>query len=182
MESIYQLKPPRSNWGDYDYILLGGMTHHVGRSDGLLQLERTGPFVPPISFPGMGDIIVTDDFKKSLESSRLIGLTFQPVIKRHIVFLEWEKWDKTADEPAEYPESGEPEDYILERPHSPELAQQIGEMWELCLPEYAKLKEAQSDLFRRKGQLYNFVSNRAKRWLEKTVSEWVSFELAQTEK
>jgi len=178
---IYNLEAPPSVWGDYDDILLSGMTSHLERLDGLLQLERTGPFIPPISFPGIGDIVIRDDFKKSLENSGLTGLAFQPVIKRHIVFLEWEKWDRTADEPAEYPSTGEPEDYILEKPHSPELAQQIGEMWELCLVEYAEFKEAQMDWFRRKGTVKNFVSSRAKNWLEQTAPQFVSFKPVDTD-
>jgi len=176
--NIYRLEGPPSVWGDYGDILLAGMTAHLGRQDGLLQLERTGPFVPSISFPGIGDIVVTDNFKKSLENSGLTGFTFQPVIKRRIVFLEWEKWDGTADEPAEYPGTGEPEDYILDRSHSPELAQQIGEIWEVCLAEYAALEEAHVDWFRRADMRYIFVSASAMTWLEKTVSQWVSFEPA----
>jgi hypothetical protein len=32
------------------------------------------------------------------------------------------------------PESGEPEDYILERPHSPTAAAALGEIWEVVVP------------------------------------------------
>jgi len=181
VKSIYGLEDPPSAWGDYGDILRAGMTAHLGRLNGLLQLERTGPFVPPISFPGISDVVVTGNFRKSLENSGLTGLTFQPVIKRHIVFLEWEKWDRTADEPVEYPSTGEPEDYILGRPHSPELAQQIGDLWEVCLSEYAGFNEVQADWFRLQGPLYNFVSERAKVWLETTVSEWVRFTQVNTE-
>ena len=140
---IYALDASRMPWGDYGCILLSGMTSHLERQNGLLQLERTGPFVPPISLPGIADIVVTNDFKHLLEGSGLTGFTFQPVIKKHIVFLEWEKWDKKSEEPLEYPGTGEPEDYILERAHSPELAQQIGDLWELCLEECAEVERQQ---------------------------------------
>jgi hypothetical protein len=182
-------------WGDYGCILLSGMTSHLERQNGLLQLERTGPFVPPISLPGIADIVVTNDFKHLLEGSGLTGFTFQPVIKKHIVFLEWEKWDKKSEEPLEYPGTSEPEDYILERAHSPELAQQIGDLWELCLEECAEVERQQigpqrwdveifvvqsswneRDWFRARGVGYNYVSERAKHWLERTVPEWVSFD------
>ena len=69
-------------WGDYGNILLTGMTSHLDREDGRLQLERTGPFVPPIALSGIADIVVTDAFRSALEASGLTGLRFQPVIKR----------------------------------------------------------------------------------------------------
>jgi hypothetical protein len=192
---IYTLHASHMPWGDYGDILLSGMTSHLERHEGFLQLERTGPFVPPIFLPGIADIVVTDDFKHLLEGSGLTGFTFQPVIKKHIVVLEWEKWDKESEEPLEYPSTGEPEDYILERAHSPELAQQIGDLWELCLEECAEVAREQigpqtwdveifvvqsswneRDWFRAKGVGYNYVSENAKLWLERIASEWVRFE------
>jgi hypothetical protein len=114
-------------WGDYYDILLNGMSCHLDRTEGLIQLERTGPFVPPISFPGISDIVVTDAFRRQLEASGLSGLRFQPVIKRRIVRLDWHLWDSGVEEPAEYPADGEPESYILERSHSASTANQIGD-------------------------------------------------------
>src|SRR5919204_782761 len=127
MHSVYKLQGPKTpDWGDYSDILVSGMASDLMRQDGMLELERTGPFVPAITLPGPGLIVVTDAFKKSMEGSDLTGFTFRPVIKSRIVRLEWERWDRTADEPEEYPETGEPEDYILGRRHSPQLAKQIG--------------------------------------------------------
>lgn len=81
-----------SSWGDYGNILVSGdANHRDGLREGPLQLYRTGPFIPPITFPGIGDIIVADDLKKNLEKSGLIGFTFRKVIKKHIVHLEWQK-------------------------------------------------------------------------------------------
>ena len=113
------------------------MSAHLRRKDGLIQLERTAPFVPPISFPGIGDIVVTDAFRRELEASDLTGFTFAPVLKARIVESTWETWDRTAPEPAEYPPSGEPEDYILSRPHSRKLADEMGDVWEVVLNDGA---------------------------------------------
>jgi len=188
MGQVFYLLPTNiSDWGDYSDILISGMADRTQGHDGLLQLERTGPFVPPISFPGLGDVVITDTFRHLLEGSGLTGFTFRPVIKKHIVFLEWEKWGLTATEPEEYPESGEPEDYILSRPHSPEAATQTGDLWEVCLEEHAKHVPYQglanwdgTDWFRAKGVLHIYVSERAKRWLEETASRWVTFAEAPT--
>jgi hypothetical protein len=183
--SIYILESAQPEWADYGDILIAGMSEHLGRRDGLIQLERTGPFVPPITFPGIGDIVVTDAFRQMLESSDLTGISFQPIYKARIVHLEWEKWDWQREEPEEYPETAEPEDYILERPHSPELAAAIGDLWELYPQERVDVKRVQTgkqpweveimvvlstwdgtDWFRGNGYRYNYVSERAKVWLE----------------
>lgn len=132
---LYWVKPP---WGDYGEILLSGMTAHKPRTrEGLLRLERTGPFVPPITLAGLGDLLITDAFRTSLEESPLAALAFRPVEKARIVRLRWEHWDWTADDPQEYPDGGEPEAYILDRPHDRELAMEIGPIWEVLLPSLA---------------------------------------------
>jgi len=184
-------------WGDYGSVLLSGMTMHLEREKGLLQLERTGPFVPPISFPAPGHVVVTDDFRQRLEGSGLSGVSFRPVIKKRIVHLEWERWDRSTADPPVFPRSGEPEDYILERRHSRRLAKAIGDLWEVCLEQKVLAELVRSnaapwstevhlllaswdgtDFFRAKGVLYDYVSGRAKRWLEETTPEWVAFEAA----
>ena len=196
----YILRDPKAPWGDYGAILLSGMTAHLSRENDLLQLETAGPFVPPISLPGINDIIVTESFRAKLEASGLTGFTFRPVIKKHIVHLEWEKWDKEALEPPMYPETGEPEDYILLQPHSPSLANRMEPLWEMVLKQTASVERVQvgprswdvnihlvlsswngADFFRAKGVSYNYVSEKAKQWLEQKVPEWVGFEEALTD-
>jgi hypothetical protein len=131
----YRLCGVRPPWGDYGDILLSGMTTHQPRTqDGLLQLERTGPFVPPITLPGCEDPVVTDAFRARLEHSPLAGLGFRPVRKARIVRLEWERWDQASSDPAHYPAGGEPEAYIPGRPHDSGLAAQIGQLWEVVSP------------------------------------------------
>src|SRR5262249_14925382 len=61
--TVTVLRPAETPWGDYGDILFHGMTAHLDRHDEMLQLERTGPYMPPITFPGIGDIVVTDAFK-----------------------------------------------------------------------------------------------------------------------
>src|SRR5215510_7430409 len=102
MNRFYTVEKPLLRWGDYHYILVHGMSCHLVRVDGRIQLERTGPFVPPISFPGISDLVVTNAFRRELENSRLIGLHYQPIIKKLIVKSDWHKWDQTAEEPPKY--------------------------------------------------------------------------------
>jgi hypothetical protein len=184
---------PGCLWGDYGGILLSGMTERG--EDGVLELARTGPFIPPISFPGSGDIIVTHAFRARLEASGLQCCRFRPVLKKQIVHLEWEKWDTSAPEPLFYPATGEPEDYILSQSHSPHAADCMGPVWELALEPTAAVERVQvgpadteihlvqssldgDDFFRAEGVGYVYVSDKARQWLQLEAPEWVSFEEA----
>lgn len=116
--------------GDYGTFLIHGMSMRLPRRDGLLQLERTGPFVPPVTFPD-GNILVTDATRRLLEA-RVPALAFRPVIVARCVELDWSDWDLRAEDPAIYPVSNDPADYILLPPHDAALAERIGQLWELA--------------------------------------------------
>ena len=184
-------------WGDYGDILQHGMTMHSPRVDGRLALERTGPYIPPITFPGRS-IILTDAARTLLESSGLTTFSFVPVEKKLIVELHWESWNLSAEEPANYPSAGEPEDYILGKPHSQKLADAMGDVWEVILTDGAvvdtEIEREPSDYDVRvhiatwKGAhlfwgkkpdaffgRWIIVTERGKRWLEENAGEWVRF-------
>lgn len=158
--------------------------------------------MPPISITGFDakgyeHIVVTDAFKSSLETANLSGLRFLPVVKRRIVHLDWHTWDQTAEQPAEYPESHEPEDYILLRPHDQEIADQMGILWEVCLEEHARTGRTKmgseawdegiyllrgswdgTDWFRASGVGYTYVSENAHLWLKSNAGQWTTVEPA----
>lgn len=121
------------DWGDYGDILQHGMTAHLGREDAMLCLERTGPYMPPVTFPGLGDVLLRAEARLLLEAGGFEGVSFKQVLKKRIVELHWDDWNLSASEPAEYPESGEPEDYILARPHDQRIADALGDVWELVV-------------------------------------------------
>ena len=157
-------------WGDYGRILVHGMTAHLGREkteNGRLQLERTGPFVPPITFPGIGDIVVTDEMKQAMEKAGFRGVSFHPVFKVHFVEVPWHTWDLESDDPEFYPEEGEPEGYILDKEHSPKVADAVGDLWEVVYD-----REGDGDFFG-----YMNVSRRAKYWFETHYPRWTSFRI-----
>ena len=172
--NAFGLQHPDSPWGDYSDILYQGMAMHLGRRDGLIQLERTGPFVPPITFPSDG-VVVTDAFRRDLEAAGLAaGVRFLPVIKARIVrFDDWIHWDASADEPEFYPESGEPEDYILALDHDPEVAEAIGPLWELVCPERAE-GVPEFDFWKAGTRIR--ISPRAAAWLQERYGDWVLLE------
>src|SRR5688572_30077347 len=45
---MFELEGPPT-WGDFGQILFSG--YPVGETDGKIKLMRTGPFMPPITFP-----------------------------------------------------------------------------------------------------------------------------------
>lgn len=138
--NFFSVRGP-SLWGDYGDILVAGMTAHLERKDSILQLERTGPFLPPITFPGLGDVLVTDDCRRCLEESNLGQFRFRPVEKTRIVEYAWHEWNRNDQEPEEYPD-GEPEDYILLRQHSESVAASLGSIWELVPYDLAGVEVA----------------------------------------
>lgn len=191
---VYRLEARRlTEWGDYGDMLVHGMTMHLDRVDGMIRLERTGPFVPPFSV-GM-HVVVTDETRRRLQDSGLTGAAFLPVVKARIVHLPWEEWDRRVAEPPLYPKSGEPEDYILERPHDPRTAQNLGDLYEVVVAKSGRMERVAdsretigytttrlipeswdgSDFFGAEGVMHTFVSERAKRWLEEAFPDYVSF-------
>ncbi len=183
-------------WGDFGPILMGGfLADHD--ENGIKLLKRTGPFVPPISIAGGYYPVVTDEFRRALEASPLTGLTFRPIIKYHIAEFHWEHWDRTR-EMGDLPEINEPEDIILEYPHSEQVSQAMGPLWEawaepLVNVEIVNEREVAPwttkydllivgqpptglDFFRSKNQNWLFASARAKKWLEHNAPGWLRFE------
>src|SRR5262249_6309457 len=129
---------------------------------------------------------VTDAVRRALED-RLSGLEFRPVRLAHIVNLEWHRWDATQKEPPTYPDSGEPEDFILEAPHDPSLAKSMGPLWEL-VPTVSPGIQRKGGRFvparYRGGHLeretleagYSFVSATLRDALLAIARDWVAFE------
>ncbi len=174
---LHEADPP---WGDYGRVLINGISWNSGRDrKGRLQLERTGPFVPPITFPDTADIVVTSAFREKLEGSGLSGLSFHAVHKKRVVYLRWELWDR-RQVPARYPAGGEPENYVLGRRHRPRTAAEMPELFEL---RPAATRENPRELARRKHDFSrlalpgcpNVVSRRAMNWLSEHAHDWVSF-------
>ena len=197
---VYLASRPRAPWGDYGKILIHGMSRHLPRVAGAIQLERTAPFIPPITFPGLADVVVTDAFRKKLEASGLTGCSFAPVRKRRIVALAWEHWDRSAKKPRVFPASGEPEDYLLAGAHDRRASAALGDLWEMIV---GPIGTAQAERPRRPGERWKvtaqlppdppdllhavgfrllLVSARAKTWLEQSAPGCVDFDRVKVEK
>jgi hypothetical protein len=173
-------------WGDYGDILVHGMASRSISGD--LELERTGPFVPPISQPGK-HVVVTGEFLGRLRESGLKGIEAGQVRKKRITKVDWREWAPFGSNEMKYPAGGEPENYILRRKHSQEVADSLGELWELRFrPGIQASREGRYYLLlsswdgsdfvvaRDEHPIYNYVSRQARDWLLENAPEWVAFE------
>jgi hypothetical protein len=185
-------------WGDLGTVLISGFARRQSL-ESPVSLERTGPFLPPISFPwlpvGGKPFIVSDQFKRTVEAKGLPGVRFRPAVKSHIVKLMWHEWDRQAWPPTL--QRGEPENYVRGKRHDARTASQMPEAWEL-LPLVVPLRteriedpeEGFLDKFRAYGERGQFppffvdrpdnyadlvVDDASRAWLQDEVGDWLKF-------
>jgi hypothetical protein len=179
---LYTLKSAVPPWGDYGSILWHGLANKAV-DGGALSVERTGPFVPPITFP-WPTILVTELLRRALDTQAFIGYEWRPVVKKRIVALDWTQWDPLATEPAKFPADGEPEGYILGRKHDLRAASAMTELWNLYVPAIPGLQRegggvdpsyyGGQDICRGHEFGHVYVSGRFRLWLEEHVARWIS--------
>ncbi|MFO0798316.1 MAG: hypothetical protein U0804_12635 [Gemmataceae bacterium] len=189
----FYLSGPSHPWGDYYRVLADGYGAII---DGVCRVQRTGPFIPPVTFPHA--MVVTDALRADLEASALTGVTFVPVVKQKVVASDWHEWNLKAPNPREYPEEAEPSNYIDRGEHSPAAAEALGTLWAVDVLRVARVTRSEPvdhthrhlhlnvesaqglDFVRSPDVGFLFVSERAKAWLEARVGRWVAFEEANT--
>jgi hypothetical protein len=192
MPSFYVLQSAPTPWGDYGSILWHGIARAASTQQGAISIERNGPFMPPVTFPGIGHVVVTSSVRRTIEERGLTGATFHDVTKARIVQLDWETWDTTLPAPPFYPPDTEPENYVLGQPHDPLCAAKMADCFKLTAPpwggatreriaprtyHYDLQPEAEppTDFFVAGGFKYTFVTERAKAVLSAVADRWLSF-------
>src|SRR5688500_5936013 len=66
-EGVYVLRS-QAPWGDYGHILVNGSSS-FGRNGEPLHIHRTGPFMPPITFPDFRRLVVSDPMRQAMISA-----------------------------------------------------------------------------------------------------------------
>ncbi len=187
-------------WGDYGKTLASGPGVQRDEKTGLLLITRVGPFVPPMIFTReilAGHIVlVTQAFRERLENAGFGELGFKPTIKKHIVPVPWETWDRQKRLPPIMPDSGEPEEYLLGQKHSEECAARMEDIWEFNAPvvpcEVQKSERLRAfhrrwhvtapkgehkGLFRPPGVAHVlFIDDARRRWFEQEGEGWIDFD------
>jgi hypothetical protein len=140
--------------------------------------------------------VVSEEFRQKLEHSGFAGLQFKRAVKARVIRLPWHEWDRAADVPKKYPPSGEPEDYIWDKPHDARAAAQMLDAWEFLAPVVPLRMEQLEDprggyldkyraglakaeypsLFVNRAEYGNLVvDDKGRDWFESRVGEWVRF-------
>lgn len=146
----YKFKSSDSGlWGDYGNILIHGIAHRA--TDGVIEIKRTGPWIPPMSLkislslrPEVF-ILVSQSVKEAIEEAGLTGPIFKPTRYSKVVNLDWRSWSFNAKEPEFYPPESEPENYIYEGKHCSKTASQMNSMWELDCSSFGIVNYPESD-------------------------------------
>jgi hypothetical protein len=203
----YWVVEQRNHWGDYGDVLISGYARY-NDDDGVLELHRTGPFLPPIFFPwlslGGHAAVVSEKFKNEIEKLGLEDVQFDHARNSRIIRLAWEQWNIAGVGPEVYPKTGEPEDYIWEKLHDQECAAEMQNAFELVLslwPVNIRRRQDAAGTFLdefysevkcnlslapplfcdREEYGYTVVSDTIKEWLTSKVGEWVRFSPVQFE-
>ncbi|MEZ5324735.1 MAG: hypothetical protein R3F19_06700 [Verrucomicrobiales bacterium] len=117
----------RHPWGDLGMDLMNGVI--LDDTNGKLQLARTGPYVPQVSFPSTTYYVIRGTLRSQFE--KLGEFEYRSVEKIHICESDWEQWHQDRDPRIKY--SGGI-DYIMSRPHSEEVSVLIGDLFQLIVP------------------------------------------------
>jgi hypothetical protein len=192
---LYTLEPTvlLDRWGDYGVILCDGLPLR-GEGDEPLRLLRSGPFVPPISFPRTSNaVVVTNAVREGLIWAGVKGLgRFREVVLKKIVEIPWDEWCTTDPIPDELlPFGGEPENYLERATHSKAAANRVGALWTWHpdrVGDYSVdgghrrlqgVATRDCDVFRLDSSWWQkiFLSDRGRSILEPLVGRWASFKL-----
>ena len=126
---FYTLFPSsQTEFNEIETLLAHGMTGHAPRKEGEFPLERTGPFIPKITMPGLAEMIVTEQGKKDLGELGFEGVTFKQVHPSKVVQLDWDPAVSKPDESIQ-----DFVDLIESRPNSEEATKAIGPLYLVVL-------------------------------------------------
>lgn len=124
MFKVFEVRSPLLPWGDYGDFLANGWSRLDSDGETVL-LHRTGPFMPPITFPDRGWLAVTSAFFEKLERSGLSGLTEWHIEKRKITHVDWQQWKPYGDAEPKFPADCQPDSYLA-GPHSEDASKELG--------------------------------------------------------
>ncbi len=181
--SLYDVASTNFCWGSFGQVLVAGWCDSSDANDSEMLLFRTGPFVPPISVPG--PIVVTEAVRQALLTTSLEGLQFSPIKKHHIVKFDWTRWNRNLPLVETQLAYSGPEGYILERPHRPDIANRMEQLWMICpptgpgvlVPLIARHEIPAGCDFMTGGSygITTLVTKRAKATLEELAPGWLVF-------
>ena len=195
----------RRMWMHFGDYLISGRTTRYHLSPAPMDLERFGPFVPPL-YMTHTRAIVSNATRLAIERDRPFDVGFRRTHYERVLPLGWHEWDFDAPYPPVIPTNRDPGYYYFdvmdrmtdsERTRvSAELAQEMEQSWELVLPvipcdvrwlgnqdelEVTLLDEEYKGLFYSSDrEIYPLADVATKRWFEANVGPWAHFEPVKT--
>ncbi len=152
--------------------LVTGLVHRT--PGGAILLERPGPFLPPVTLPSVGLLVVTSAVRAAVDDAGLQGFTWLPVVKHHIARLAWA--------PVPYDQRRlaapvpDPESFLVQAPHDPAVAEALGDLWAADAPSVGVGEPFDLDFFRVANRVWLFVSERCRKVLEAEALGWLDFQ------
>ena len=116
-------------WGCADVV--HGITTHLSRVSGRLQLERAGPAIPEFSCPVRSSLLVTAEGRAAMQAGPFKDILFRKVDYANVVDIDWDTWETGEDIPDEFMNIYLPEFIMNGGNHCPELAEIMPKVWEV---------------------------------------------------
>lgn len=197
---LYLLEQRRL-WGHFGEYLIGGRTTRTHLSPAPMDLERFGPFVPPLYTTHIR-VLVCDSLRRAIERERPFKVEFRSTHYERLLPLPWHEWDLNAEQPPLIPSHRDPEYYYFDimdtmsdeqrEAACAELARTMERSWELILPvipcdvtwnqqegkHFVRLQHQQYKgiFYPSKAEVWPLAAQDAKDWLEAHVGPWAHFE------
>ena len=207
-QEIYRIDQIDTEWGSYSSIMVSGFFGHPnGRADDVeteddaesnFEILRTGPFVPPITFPG-GDCVIDEVTMMALKQTDFHGYHLTPVKIGKMVNRDWQNWDRTREFDFSNYADVEiycPEDLVLKPKGDESLLSSVGRYWKLDaeVVDFGwaenfdgkeriswSLSSINDNDFSCPSFGLVYVTKRVKTWIDNWCSGWVKYETVVVE-
>ncbi|WP_158978792.1 hypothetical protein [Cellulophaga sp. L1A9] len=148
----YILKNREMPWGDYGDILFSGLLTVMDddyNDIDIHEIERTGSYIPEIYCVNSTNLVLSENVKIVLLKNNITGIDkFHYTIFKKIVNIDWKSWNQKHEDPAFFPETGEPIDYIEDGEDDTNLHNELSVFYSI------KIKEATIDLIKSEDSIY----------------------------
>ncbi|MEM9168109.1 MAG: hypothetical protein AAGC56_00510 [Pseudomonadota bacterium] len=114
-----------------------------------------------------------DIAREAIETSSASGFSFQRVELSKVVNIPWQTW-LGEPEPRFYPDSGEPESYILDAPHDAKTAEKMPTLFAIDMPRVLNVQGRKSTILIKEEVPDSDIFGANAIWVSDTVANAIS--------